>query len=155
MKHNDNITATGVVDVYLGTEQNRYERHMRHVDNLVVTAGHEWITARMAAATADIMSHVAIGSGTAAAIIANTTLGTELARVVLNDVATILNNTITFEATFPADIPDVTAPATAAITEAGIFNDASAGAMLARVVFPVVNKGELDVMTISWTITIA
>ena len=44
---------------------------------------------------------------------------------------------------------------TGAITEAGIFDAASAGDMLARTVFSVVNKGADDSMTITWTVTVS
>ena len=80
----------------------------------------------------------------------------EAARVALTTSGgSVSNNVITYTATIPADTPDVTAPATAAITEAGIFNANSAGTMLARTVFTAINKGELDTMTISWDITIS
>ena len=46
-------------------------------------------------------------------------------------------------------------PGTGAITEAGLFDAASGGDMLARTVFSVVNKGASDSITITWTITIS
>ena len=42
---------------------------------------------------------------------------------------------------------------TGSIQEAGIFNDASAGTMLAASTFDVVNKGASDTLGIQWTIT--
>ena len=44
---------------------------------------------------------------------------------------------------------------TGAITEAGILNAASAGTLLCRTVFSVINKGASDSMTVTWTITIS
>ena len=44
---------------------------------------------------------------------------------------------------------------TGAVTEAGVFNAASAGTMLCRTVFSVVNKGAADSMSITWTITVS
>ena len=41
------------------------------------------------------------------------------------------------------------------MVQAGLFNGASGGTMLARTVFAVVNKGEADSMTISWSVTIS
>ncbi len=43
----------------------------------------------------------------------------------------------------------------AAITEAGVFNAASAGSMFDRVVFPVVNKGADDSLTAVFTFTMS
>ena len=129
---------------------------VREVDNLVVTAGKNWVASRMGSATDAVMTHMAIGTGTTAAAAGDTTLETEAARVALTTSGgTVSTNTVSYEGVFPADTPDVTAPATAAITEAGIFNDASVGDMVARTVFAVVNKGETDSMTITWTITIS
>ena len=42
----------------------------------------------------------------------------------------------------------------AAITEAGIFNAASTGTMLARAVFSAINKGASDTLAITWTLTV-
>jgi hypothetical protein len=44
---------------------------------------------------------------------------------------------------------------TGAVTEAGIFNDATAGTMLCRTVFDVINKGALDTLVITWKVAVA
>jgi hypothetical protein len=56
---------------------------------------------------------------------------------------------VTYVATFSAGT------GTGAVVEAGIFNAASAGTMLCRTVFAVVNKGVDDAMTITWQITVS
>lgn len=48
----------------------------------------------------------------------------------------------------------VAGTATFSLTEAGIFNAASAGTMLCRTVFPVINKGVNDTMTVTWTVNL-
>jgi glycine cleavage system regulatory protein len=131
---------------------------VRKIDNLVVTVGKNWVASRMAGVVDAVMTHMAIGTGTTAAAIGNTTLETESAasRIALTvSGGTPSTNTVTYACTFAADTPDVTAPATAPITEAGLFNNITAGIMAARTVFPVINKGEADTMTISWVITIS
>jgi hypothetical protein len=40
------------------------------------------------------------------------------------------------------------------VTEAGIFNALTGGDMLCRTVFPVVNKGADDTMSVTWTVTL-
>ena len=150
MTNRDTVAPTGKLIISLNGEI------VQRVNNLVVTAGKNWVTSRMNAATAGVMTHMAIGTGTTAAAVGQTALVTEAARVALTTSGgSVSNNVITYTATIPADTPDVTAPATAAITEAGIFNANSAGTMLARTVFTAINKGELDTMTISWDITIS
>ncbi len=94
------------------------------------------------------MSHMAIGSDGTAAAAGNTTLGTELGRVALTS-STPSTNTVEYEATFGASV------GTGGVEEAAIFNASSAGDMLCRTVFSVVNKGAADSMTITWTITIS
>ena len=116
----------------------------REVKNLVVTVGRSYIASRMAGTTQGVMSHMAVGSGTAAPLAANTTLGTEAARVTLG--STTLNNaTVQYTATF-----DENTPATpTAITEAGIFNAGSGGTMLCRTTFSAINKSVGDTLTVN------
>lgn len=145
----DKLSLTGALKISLNGEV------VREVNNLVVDTGKDWVASRMAGVADAIMSHMAIGTGTTAATVTDTALETEVARNALNATAVATDNTITFEATWGPDDPDVTAPATTPVTEAGIFNAASVGTMLARTTFPVINKGEADTMTISWTVTIS
>jgi len=138
---NDNIALTGALTIAVNNEV------IQETNNLVVTAGKNWVADRMNDANA-VMSHMAVGTGTNAAAAGDTTLQTENDRNALTS-TTVTNNTIVYVATWAA------ADATAAITEAGIFDAASSGDMLARTVFPVVNKGADDSMTITWTITVS
>ena len=117
------------------------------VPNLVVTVGKNFIASRIKDATATAMSHMAIGSGTTAAAAGDTTLGTELGRVALTS-TTVTANAVAYVATFPAGT------GTGAITEAGLFNASSAGTMLCRTVFSVINKGAADTLGITWTVTV-
>jgi len=150
MNTQDGIALKGKLTISLNNEI------VRETDNLIVTAGKAWVAQRMEGVSLGVMTHMAIGTGTVDPVVGDTTLGTEVARVALTDSGGIVAGAvITFAATYPADTPDVTAPATAAITEAGILNAASAGTMLARTEFTAVNKGELDTMTISWAVTIS
>jgi hypothetical protein len=93
------------------------------------------------------MTHMAVGTGTTAAAAGDTALGSESHREAL-DSTTVTSNAIAYVSSFEAG------EGTGALTEAGIFNAASAGTMLCRTVFDVVNKGANDTMSITWTITI-
>jgi hypothetical protein len=117
------------------------------VPNLIVTVGKNFIASRMVGTTPAIMSHMAIGSGAVAPAVGDTALGTELGRVALS-ASSATGAVVTYTATFPAGT------GTGAITEAGIFNAVSAGTMLNRTTFPVVNKGASDTIAISWTVTV-
>ena len=94
------------------------------------------------------MTHMGVGTGTASADLSDTALGTETVRQVF-DTATRSNSVITFVTTYAPGT------ATAAITEAAIFNAASAGDMLCRTQFAVVNKAAADTMIVTWTVTIS
>lgn len=143
----DSLKVTGDLIIIKTTETGETETY--NYKNLVVTTGKEHIVSRMTANTAVVMSHMAVGSGNTAAAVSDTALETELARVSL-DVAggTASGNTVTYAATFAAGT------GTGAIEEAGVLNDASAGTMLCRTVFPVVNKGANDSISISWVVTL-
>ena len=143
----DDLEITGALKISLNNEI------VHQCDNLVVTAGKNWVAGRFKdGSIPDEMSHMALGSGSAAAAVGNTALGTELAssRIVLTtDGGTVSNATVQYDATWSSS------HGAYAIQEAGIFNHASAGTMLARTVFAVINKGTDDTVTISWTITVS
>jgi hypothetical protein len=149
MNTNEQIVATGTLKIVV-TAPDGAIKHEQEVKNLVVTTGLGFIASRMKDATATAMSHMAIGTGNAAALAANTTLGTESARVALTS-TTPTGAAVAYVATFPAGTP----ASLTAITEAGIFNASSAGTMLCRTVFSVVNKDVGDTMSITWTVTMA
>ena len=139
---NDGLKLTGKLKIALNGET------VQEVNNLVVTDGKEYVASRMKDATATAMSHMAIGSGSTAAAAGDSSLGTELGRVAL-DSTTVSGAVVTYVATFPAGT------GTGAVTEAGILNASSAGDLLCRTVFSVVNKGASDSMTITWTVTVS
>lgn len=147
----EKVKARGLVTFTLLDENGLVKEQQDH--NLVVDAGLAYIASRMKDATATAMSHMAVGTGTTAAADAQTALVTESARVALTSTTivttTVTNDSIQYVATFNPGT------ATAALTEAGLFNASSAGTMLARTVFPVINKGALDTLTITWKVTVA
>ena len=123
----------------------------RQIKNMVVTAGKEFIAASMLKTTTNspvAMSHMALGSNNTAAAIGNTSLGGELGRAALASAA-VSGAVVTYTATFGPTV------GTGAVVEAGIFNASSAGNMLCRTVFSVVNKGADDTMSITWQITVS
>ena len=142
----ETFKVTGAVSVVV-TGKDGQIKDQREIKNLVVTAGKEFIAARMVG-TPTGMSHMAVGAGTTAAAVGDTALESELGRVALaSDTATAA--VVTYTASFPP------ATGTGAVTEAGIFNAGTGGTMLCRTVFSVVNKGVDDAMTITWQITVS
>ena len=145
MNTQDGIALTGKLTISLNDEI------VQETNNLVVTAGKEWVAARMKN-TSTVMTHMGVGTGTTAAVIANTALETQHGdgrQTLTTSGGSVSGAVITFHRTFAAGNQ------TGAITEAGVFTAASGGTMLCRTVFGVVNKGALDTMTISWAVTIS
>lgn len=124
----------------------------RNINNLIVTTGRNFIAGRLIG-TPVAMSHMALGTGTAATALTDTALASEATSGVRPTVTATQGtgsnqNQITYVASFGAGV------GTGAITEAGILNAASAGTMLARTTFAPINKGSADSVTITWTITV-
>ena len=138
---NDDLKITGHVSIALNDEV------VREVPNLVVTDGKKWVADRMNNANT-VMSHMAVGTGSTAAASGDTSLDSESDRNALTS-TTVTDNAVAYVATWAAG------DATAALTEAGIFDASSGGDCLARTVFSVVNKGASDSLTITWTITVS
>lgn len=142
----DALKVTGDVAITLYNKDGSV-KDQREIKNLVVTVGKEFIAARMVGTPAE-MSHMAIGAGTTAAAGGDSALGQELGRVALaSDSASGV--VVTYTASFPPGT------GTGAVTEAGVFNAGTAGTMLCRTVFAVVNKGADDAMSITWQITVS
>jgi hypothetical protein len=144
MKLDSNLAMKGRLTIAINDEI------VRDIDNLVVNTGKNYVASRMAANGTAVMSHMAIGAGTSAALVTNPALGDQKAIVALATAGGSASNaTVTYVATFGTNTPS----SAAAITEAGIFNGASSGTMLCRTVFDVVNKQPSDSMTITWAVT--
>lgn len=93
------------------------------------------------------LTHIGIGSGTTAAAVGDTTLGSQLARVAGVYAHTTGTKVFTLTSTFPAGT------GTGTVTEAGCFNAANAGTLFNRVVFGAVTKGGADSFQQTFTFT--
>lgn len=144
---NEDLKLRGDVAIVL-KDKNGNVKDSREIHNLVVSSGLEFICSRMAGVSADVMSHMALGSSTTAAAAGDTDLGSILGSREALDSTTASSNTITYVSSFEAG------EGTGAVTEAGIFNAATSGTMLCRTVFAVVNKAADDTMSVTWTITL-
>tara|TARA_R100000935_G_C2824295_1_gene161455 strand:+ start:1019 stop:1444 length:426 start_codon:yes stop_codon:yes gene_type:complete len=138
----DDLKMTGHLAIAIN------DKVVQEVPNLVVTAGKGYVASRMKDTSLGAMSHMAIGTNSTAAASSNTALGSEADRNGL--ASTVVSGaTVTYTATFGAG------EGTGAITEAALLNASSAGTMLCRTVFAVVNKGSQDSMTITWSVTVS
>jgi hypothetical protein len=150
----DGIKMKGHWHIVLRDEYGNIKEE-RHQDNMIVDTGFEFIQDVIGeAAQPAEMDSMEIGTGTTAVVAGDTDL--EAADAAGREAATYARTSakvFTFTNQWAAGV------ATAAITEAGIFNGGGtvegAGIMLNRVVFSVVNKGALDTLDITFTFTMS
>ena len=142
------LKVKGSLDIVVRDKDGKV-KDTRQVNNLVVDAGLDFITSRMTANTATVMSHMGIGTGSANTTAADTSLGSQSGSRETLDTITVTNNQIEYTAVFEAG------DQTGLITEAGIFNASSSGTMLCRSTFGGITKNSDDNMTIVWTITVS
>ena len=104
-------------------------------------------TAKLLGGTATVapFKYIAIGTGTTTATSSDTALGNEVMRE--EATVTVNNSTLTLQHTFNLT-------ASYAITELGIFNDATAGDMLARSDFGALNLSNGDSLQVTATFDI-
>ena len=121
------------------------------VSNLITNAGAAGVASRINGSGSEAaFTYIAVGTGTVAAAVTDTTLGTELAASGLSRAAAtasrvttdVTNDTAQLAVTF-------TVTGTAAVTESGALNAASAGVLLNRQVFSAINVVNGDSLTIT------
>lgn len=145
----DSVKVTGKIVAVL-TDEFGNVKDRQEVNNLVVTVGKNIIASRLVGTASNVVSHMAVGSGTTTPDVAQTALTTEMTRVSISS-GTASGAVATYVATFGPGV------GTGSINECGLFNSATAGtanSMLARSTSVVVTKGASDTLAITWTITI-
>ena len=123
-------------------------------ENTFMATGDAHVADQLDATPSEVaMGWMSVGTGSSAFTTASTTLNSELDRNALaagypEQGIAAADNDVVYKATW------IAGDATGAIVEAGIFNSSGAGSMLAASTFAVINKGELDTLTITWTVTV-
>ena len=120
----------------------------RKVKNLTTNAGFTGVCEAMGLGITAAFTYCAIGTGTITPDPGDSTLEAETARVAggFTQVSTkVWSNAATFGA----------GTGTGAITESGLFNDASTGTLLCHQTFPVINKGASDTLVVTWQYTLS
>lgn len=140
----NSITGDIVAVLY---DEHGNEKFRQEVKNLVVTTGKNLIASRLVGTASNVISHMAVGTGTTAPAAGDTTLVTELTRVAISS-GTASGNVATYVATFAPGV------GTGSINECGLLNASTAGTLLARSTSVIVTKGALDTLALTWTITI-
>lgn len=116
---------------------------------MIVDTGKKYVANRIAGTAATQIVHIAIGTGATAPAAGDTALGTEVARLRVNNI-TINQNVgeIIYNITFPAGT------GSGKITEAGLFDASANGIMFARFNFTAINKSANTALNINYTLSL-
>jgi len=152
---NESLKLQGLISLKV-TDKDGNLKDERLIKNTITNAGLAQIALLAGDASAVPFTYLALGTGTTAADAADTALETEssasgLARAaatVSRATTTVTNDTLQLLHAF-------TAGASAAITECGMFNDASVGTILGRQVFAAINVISGDIITITYKVSFA
>ena len=145
----EGIKARGLVILELRDKDGNLKSLVQ--SNLVTYSGLAFIAGRLMDNTQASPGFIAVGTTNTPAVSAQTTLLGELVRIALASkslgTTTVANDTVIFSGILAEGV------GTGTLTEAGIFDTAGAGLMLARTVFNPVIKSANDILTITWKIT--
>lgn len=122
------------------------------ISNLITNAGKAGVASRINGAGSEpAFTYIAVGTGSTAAAVGDTTLETEitdsgLARV--NSTASRVTTDTTNDTA--RDTTTFSVSGTKAVTESGVLNASSSGVLLARQVFSAINVVNGDSLQITW-----
>jgi hypothetical protein len=143
----EGIKITGKILIELRGPDGKL-KDRREVQNVVTNTGRQAIIDRLQGNTPAICNFIAIGTGATAAVAADTTLQTEVAR-------SPSGTTLTQPDAYTDRCVDTFAAGTGTgnITEAGRFNASSGGTMMGRQTFTAVNKTASDSLQVTYDFT--
>jgi len=150
----DGIGLKGDVELLLWDSEGKLKDY-RLIENVVTNLGVAYVADQCSDGGKAAMNAMAIGKGTQAATGGKTALKTEVVRGKVKGTAAVQgtganDHKFVFTETFAAGV------GTAALQEAGIFNNTTAGGtMLCYLTYAVINKGTADTLTITWTLAVA
>ena len=129
----------------------------RVISNLITNAGFAGAASRLNGSGAvNIFVNIAVGTGTTAANVADTTLQTETAASGLSRAAGTASRVTTTQTNDTAQaVITFTVTGTVAVTESGLLSELAAGVLLCRQVFSAINVVNGDSLQITWKIKCA
>lgn len=128
----------------------------RLISNLVTTAGKALVAGRInGSGSPAAATYIAVGTGTTAANVADTTLETEISDSGLERANGSVSLVTTDTTNDTAQITNTfTVTGSKAVTESGVLNAASTGVLLARQVFSAINVVNGDSLQITWKLDV-
>lgn len=148
MQEQDTFKLHGAMEAILYKENGDIE--VTQKCNIIVNVGFDFICDAIGNGTRPAaMGWIGVGTGAVAPAATDTALGTQLVRQAATYAHTAGTKVFTITTTLAAGT------GTGAITEAGVFNASTAGTMLDRVTFAVINKGAGDTLAVTFTFTLS
>ena len=150
----DQIILRGCLDIVIKNAFNGKIVGKRRIENTIVTSGRRWVLEAIQsgnAASAEVISNLAVGTATVAPVTGDTALNTENARKVVGtwDSTNLTSNPPSWQAqtSFATDEANTT------LGEVGLFNSSAGGTMLGRVTFTQIDKTTSNTLSVSYTIS--
>ncbi len=123
-------------------------------DNTIVTAGRRWVMEAIYSggpATAQSITHLAVGTSTTAPATGDTGLGSENTRISVGTWTT--TNVTSVAPSWRAEGSFATNQANTTLGEAALFNSSSGGTMLGRATFSTIDKTTSNTLSVSYTVS--
>ena len=146
----DGFKAKGRVGIVLKDKDGNVKEE-RDVTNLVVTEGTAFIASRMVGTSQNVMNTMKLGTSSQTPAAGDTGVVSAASGESETISGSASGAVVTYTATFGA----IGSGGTVGIREAAITNNDASDKCLCRVIFDVVNKGEDDSMSVTWTVTIS
>lgn len=146
----ENISVKGIVNLSLYDGKTDELKHTETVNNLVTTAGKNFIV-RKILTDSEVVKSIVIGSGSTAATVDDTSIESELANIDVRFefIDNADTNVVHFVTTFAENI------GTGTIREIGLLSDSNPQKLLCRtVVTTPFQKASTDYLVVSWKLQI-
>jgi len=153
MEQVERIQMRGHLEILLKDFKGR-EIEKRSINNVVVTAGRRWVLQQIESSdinTAQSISYLAIGTGTAAPATSDSALGSETTRKAIGTFTT--SNLTSNPPSWRAEVSYATNEGNTTLAEAGLFNSSAAGTMFNRATFTTLNKTTSNTLTVRFTVS--
>lgn len=148
------VKPVGTVAIYLNDAKTGALKGFEFIENMYVTTGKIALAQRIRGLTKGEITYCAVGTGSTAPVLADTTLETELERKLIStrEVAAGATNATTFTTFYN------TSEANGSLEEFGLFGDdatasVDTGTLFARTLSSRV-KSTADTLTVEWTVII-
>jgi hypothetical protein len=150
----DVIKLRGCLEIALINALNGKEIERIRQDNTIVTAGRRWVLQQIEStdiATAQSISYLGVGTGTAAPATSDTGLASEVTRKAIGTFATA--NLTSNPPSWQAQVSFATNEGNSTLGEMSLFNSSAAGTMLGRATFSTINKTTSNTLSVSYTVS--